>query len=419
MKLPSWSWNAGGLALALVAGVMIGRGTGGGSQADAASGNDGVPPRPGSRAEAGGALGDGVSATRRERDSDSVVSGRRTSAAGLQSILDSASRIDRTQRLLAFLDRLPDGEFASVYEKLRDDPGSNLLRSERSLLLQAWAERDPYAVTSYLQENGAEDWERENVLGSWAAADPQAAFAWALDAPDGGDVNNWVVGAIRGAAATDPMIARDLLGQIESSETRRNALRNIEEHVTRFGYDYAEGWIAGVSDEGMRNEASRRFADELAELDPVRAGDWNAMIADTNTRRDVSETVSDRWARQDLDSAKAWVNSLPEDTRTEAAEGVARHYARQDPAEAAVWLASLGNNPDLDGAKRIFVDEAFRNAPEVSMNFVANIADERSRTKSYYRYIGEWMRRDEASAKAWTESNAQSLPSGVVKRYLR
>ena len=158
------------------------------------------------------------------------------------------------------------------------------------------------------------------------------------------------------------------------------------------------------------------LAGDLASLEPTRAGAWNASIKDTAVRRDVSETVSDRWAAVDLNAARQWVERLPEDTRTEAAEGVARHYARQDPQQAAQWLTGLGTNPDLDGARRILIEESFRADPVTSLGFVANLADPQAREAYYNRLVKGWLRQDADAARNWVQQNATILPSGVVRR---
>jgi hypothetical protein len=187
----------------------------------------------------------------------------------------------------------------------------------------------------------------------------------------------------------------------------------------QYGFEYATTWIAGVGDQGVRNRAAREMARDLANLDPAQAGQWNAAMTDVETRRDVSETVADRWARADLAAARTWVEGLPEDTKSEAAEGIARRYAREDPAAAAQWLTGLGNNPDLDGARRILIEESFRNSPQTSLEFVSSISDVRSQEGYYHRYLGGWMREDEAAARQWLNSHAQALPERVVARFNR
>lgn len=405
--------KAGGLALALGAGVMIGRFS---------------APVPAASADATSARASTRSASRDTPDGqEPVARARRTRGAAdraanrgadgdLASIMASTSRLDRTQRLLAFLDRLPADRFAAVYDEFRNSPAAELRGSERSLILQAWAERDPLAALSFLQEKGAQDWERETAVATWAANDPQAAFAWAGAAADEGEVNNWLLGATRGIAATNPELARDYIARLDG-RTRDQALNAVRPYVLQYGFDYATSWISGVDDPAVRNRAARSMAEDLADLDPLQAGRWNAALTDTETRRDVSETVADRWARADLDAARGWVEGLPEDTKSEAAEGVARHYARQDPAAAARWLAGLGDNPDLDGARRILIDESFRRSPQVSLESVATLSDPRAREGFYWRYVSGWMRRDADAARGWIQSNSQALPPQLVRRF--
>lgn len=410
--LPRWTLTAGGLALALTAGIMIGRTSSGSTASGDSESASSTAGQPGlADSPTGGTLAE--RALRRKAAAAAMTPER--AAADLQNILDSTSRLERTQKLLAFLDRLPTDQFGSVYGNLRDSPMANLLGSERSLILQAWAERDPNAALGFLQEKGAQDWERETAVSTWAAKDPDAAFAWALTAPDEGRINNWQLGAARGIAATNPELARDYLMKMEG-DTRDRALGAMQPYVMQYGFDYAASWIAGVGDQGLKSRAENVMARDLTNLDPARAGQWNAAIADTNTRRDVSETVSDAWARTDLNGAKSWVESLPENTKSEAAEGVARHYAQQDPTAAAQWLASLGNNPDLDGARQIFVEESFGRSPQASLDFVSNISNQDLRNRSYWRQVNRWMRDDAAAAKSWVAKNSAILPAQLVQR---
>ncbi|MGB6220243.1 hypothetical protein [Haloferula sp.] len=414
-KLPSWTWTATAIPVALIAGILLGRST---TSSEPASEKDStaIPSRNApTRSDLSSASGS--SASKRSTSNRDVSAD--TSQLQLTAILESSSRLDRTQRLIAFLDRLPTDQFTSVYAEIANSPMANIRGSERSLILQAWSERDPMAAIGYLEENGAADWERETTLGTWAALDPAGAFAWASTSEDDGGTNNWMLGAMRGIAATSPELARDYLMQMENGETRNRSLKSMQAYVMQYGSDYAENWIAGISDPEIQNRASHELADDLTELDPVRAGEWNARIEDTRTRRSISETVSDRWARQDVEGARRWVESLPEDTRTEAAEGVARHYARQDPVAAADWLQGLGNNPDYDGARQTLIREAYRQNPETSLSFISNISDESERNKSYDRYLRDWIRKDSDSAMNWAQTNQASLPEKIVNRYLR
>ncbi|MFC7336683.1 hypothetical protein ACFQY0_05810 [Haloferula chungangensis] len=414
-KLPSWTLTATSVPLALIAGIMLGRSSSGESDATASSSdapNRNIPTRSGLSGD------DSGSASKRDGSSRSSSSDDSTRQQ-LTAILESSSRLERTQRLLAFLDRLSTDQFASVYEELSDSPMANIRGSERSLILQAWAERDPMSAIAHLEENGADDWERETTLSTWAAIDPAGAFAWAASSEDDGGTNNWMVGTMRGIAATSPELARDFLTQMPDDRTRSRSLETMQGYVMQYGSEYAENWIAGISDSDLKNRASRYLANDLARLDPERAAQWSATITDPNTLREVSEDISESWARQDVESAKSWVMTLPDGARGEAVEGVASQYARQDPTAAAEWLNSLGNSPAYDDAREEVVRASYRQDPATSLNYISNIASERERNRNYERYLGDWMRRDADSARDWALNNQTVLPQNVVDRYLR
>lgn len=407
-----WIFKVGGLALTLGAGVLIGRVSAPEGSSATASGNS-----PDGASEGGARLSLAERAQQR-RAGDSRDATRNVDRT-LGNILEATSRLERTQRLLAFLDRLPADQFSSVYEELRNSPSANLSGSERSLVLQAWAERDPLGAVAYLQTSeSTNDGERETALASWAAKDPQGAFAWASSAADEGEVNNWLLGATRGIAAADPLLARDYIVQLEG-RTLDRAIDAVESFVTQMGYDYTASWIAGLPDEAMRNQASREMASDLAQADPAQAARWSEAVTDPDTRRDVSQTIANRWAREDVTAARAWAERLPDDSRSAAVQGITRQYARQDPAAAAQWIAGLGNSPEYERTRQIFIEESFRSSPESSLNFVGSLQDRGQQQEYYQRYLGDWLRRDNGAAVEWINSNMNQIPRNVLNRLER
>jgi len=403
---------AGTGLVALVAGVIIGRiapASGGGGDKE-----EGVPSllarhsdrsAEGSSDKAGAA---GRGSNKNEKAADKEIG----------SILEASSSLERTQRLLAFLDKLPADKFEGVYDEFRNNPLARVRESELSLVLQAWADRDPHAALGFLQTKGAQDWERETAVSTWAGKDPQAAFEWAKITPDTGRVNNWVLGAMRGIAATNPDLARDYLAGLEG-DTRDRSLNALQPYVTQYGFDYAKSWISGVQDPDFRNVVARNMARDLANLDMEQATAWTATLTDADTRRSVAGTVSDAWARTDVNAAKAWVDSLPPEIKVRGVEGVSRYYAQSDPVAAANWLNGMGNGPEVDRAKTIYVEETFRGSPQTSLDYVSNVSDKGNRERLYWRFTTEWARRDPASAKQWVNANANRVPQDLVNRLNR
>jgi hypothetical protein len=136
------------------------------------------------------------------------------------------------------------------------------------------------------------------------------------------------------------------------------------------------------------------------------------------TRRDASEVVSEIYAQQNLDGAKLWAESLPQDTMTEAAEGVTKYLARKDPAEAAIWLRSLGDDPDLDGARIRFLQETGKQDPQTALENVSTLSRPKDQERYYRDILNRWHKTDGNAATAWATKNSDFLPEKALKGIL-
>ena len=101
----------------------------------------------------------------------------------------------------------------------------------------------------------------------------------------------------------------------------------------------------------------------------------------------------------------------------EAAEGIARQMARQDPERTASWLDSLGDNPDLDGARRIFLSESTDRDPQVALENVYTLSKESDQAKMYSHILSRWSRNNKDDARLWVIDNSATLPDNLVKKY--
>jgi len=329
---------------------------------------------------------------------------------------------DCNARIRHFLDyaaRLSSDDFPLIAAELADGPMRDLRRSEYAILISEWAARDPFAASEYYKENAKSDWEREAVLSEWAARDPQAAFDWAASTPEAGKVNNWISGAMKGIAASDPDLAARLLDAMDPSPTRDHSMRNSAVSIAALGTDRAAAWLSSISDDALRQSAAWMIAAPLARSDPADAGNWVAAIPDPNARSGAAKVVAQRWARTDLEAARSWVDALPSDTQPKAAEGVAWEFGQNDPQAGADWLASLGNGPELDAARRQFLDASYKDHPETAANMVSSISDPKLRDKYFYRVLGRWASRDRNAARDWIAANSTLVPPSLQKRMAR
>jgi hypothetical protein len=333
----------------------------------------------------------------------------------LSDVLNVGNRIERTRQMIAFIDRIDNSEIADIVQNFREAGWVDYNRSEFSMLICAWMDRDPFTAISFLDQNETDGWTRKTAISAWAADSPKEAANAIRGLEDSGEVNDWVVGLIEGMARNDPDGALLALKDIEDSNTKNQAIREILPEVVIRGAEFAGKWIEKIRDPKLQRDTAKRLASSLARRDPESASDWIRNMTTVATRRDASEVVSEIYAQQDLDGAKLWAESLPQDTMTEAAEGVAKYLARKDPVEAAIWLRSLGNDPDLDGARFRFLQETGQQEPQTALENVSTLSRPKDQERYYRDILNRWHKTDQTAAIAWATANSEFLPEKVLK----
>jgi hypothetical protein len=333
----------------------------------------------------------------------------------MAEILNTSNRVERTRQLIQFIDQLDPSEYEGIVSGFRESGWVDYNRSEYVMLISAWMSQDPHSAIDYFEQSEPDGWSRKTAIAAWAAQDPEAA-AGAIDGlKDEGDVNDWIVGLAQGMARNDPAGALQTLQRLPADETRKQAIRTILPEVVSRGTDFAGEWVEMIEEPKLQREAATRLARPLADRDPVAAAEWIREINTVGARRDASEVVADVYAANDIEGAKLWTESLPLDTMTEAAEGVAKHLARQDPAEAAQWLQNLGDDPDLDGARVLFLREAGSQDPQIALDSVPTLSKSSDQERYYRDILKTWSKTDKQAAIAWAIDNAATLPPKIVK----
>ncbi|MFT6863663.1 MAG: hypothetical protein ACJAVK_002224 [Akkermansiaceae bacterium] len=336
----------------------------------------------------------------------------------LSDILNVGNRLDRTRQMLDYIDRLDESQITGIIESFREAGWVDYNRGEYSMLISAWMDRDPFKAIAYLDKNDADGWTRKIAISSWASDNPIDAAAAIKGLEDEGKVNDWMVGLIEGIARNDPEGALQALADLPGGHTKNEAIRKILPEVVARGAEFAGDWIEQIDEPKLQRETAKRLAHSLARKDPESASDWIRNMTKVDTRRDASEIVSEIYAQQDLAGAKEWASSLPQDTMTEAAEGVAKYLAREDPVEAARWLQGLGDDPDLDGARFRFLQEASRQDPQTALENVSTLSRSNDQERYYHDILNRWRKQDQGAAVAWALAHSESLPPKVLKGIL-
>lgn len=332
--------------------------------------------------------------------------------ARFESIVRGENPYERNRALLAFLDRLAPEDFESVVDHFRALGITEERLGEYGLILAAWAKVDPLAALAYAKAKTDNPFAARAILASWATEDSAAAIRWAQNNHQGDGANPWLIGVIRGIAATDIEGAASLLKSMPRSVERGEALDALLPHLLAKGNESTRTWIASIDDDALRNGAMMRAAEAMAKIDPAGTVAWLMENPGEALDRRLDD-VFGIWAKQDEAAARSALNTLPTgEIRSDALRGVVTRLALSKPNEA---VALMDQYPDEvnDRTVRNFIWHSFGKDPAAALGEVSRIGDEDRRNEMYRRAMGAWMRRDATAAKAWL--NANPLPESVTR----
>lgn len=359
-----------------------------------------------------------LAAKRGERSSADKTGAPATAVERMQAALRSTDPLERSRAWLAFLDQIAPGEFESVTDAFRAAGVDPSRMGEYAMLLTAWAKTDPVAALEYAKANTGSPFARQTILATWATTDPDSALRWAEQNHEGEGANPWMVGIIRGLAATDPDRATSLMGAMPRSQERGEALDAILPTILERGNQATRDWIAGIGDETLRDGAIMRAAERLAQSDPAGTAAWLAANPGEAANRRLDDVVS-LWMQKDKDAAVGYYQNLPRgEARTNALRGLVTSMAVNDPRAAADFLER--NSADTnDRVYQQFVWHSFGEAPDLAANYINRITDPDERSGTYRRMLDAWLRRDEAAARQWINGSASQLPADVQQQLSR
>jgi hypothetical protein len=246
-----------------------------------------------------------------------------------------------------------------------------------SSAVSKWSEVEPVAAAHFVDAIGTSGLDLtmtfSSIAASWASQDPAAALAWAQQHPDGFG-NQALQGAINGWWRKDP--------------------------------GAAEAYVAALPDAGGR-EMAACLASALFRADPVHAREWISQLPSLQARQAADSAIAQLWATDDPAAATRWAAQLPADEGGFSAGAAAALWAKQDPAAAGDFLNSLGGTM-RDGAVVSFSAVTALENPSVGLTWASTIGDPKMRADTEERIVGEWLRQDEAAARAWIQNS--SLP---------
>lgn len=261
----------------------------------------------------------------------------------------------RAHRLHRLLGRLDSAELAVLFDRVvrvddRDRRGMVL-----GALLARWAALDPAAaaeaVRPYLDRYRATvraDWRGVEVAVSdaWAEAQPEAALAEAMTAPNAAWARNTARIAIQTLAEGDPARQLDMLAHLPANRLRAEMCESVIKELAAKDTAAAEEWLDSLPEPRQRARVQAEILGKLAERDPAaglaRFAALAPDLAPGTAGTLLIGSVLRAAAKKDPAAALAAAGGLPEALRSPAIGAVLVGWAGEKPAEALEWAAANG-----------------------------------------------------------------------------
>jgi hypothetical protein len=163
---------------------------------------------------------------------------------------------------------------------------TNMQETVLPTLAQSMAEREPLRALELVSTLGesARGKATNNVLTTWANAEPADAAAW-----------------------------------VEKQPPQSSLYQSVAEAWVSQDLPATTQWVNGLADGSMKDEVILRVVSRFQSRNPQVAVTWIEGISDEAKRVEASKNLARTWSRNDRTAARSWIESaaLPESVKTE------------------------------------------------------------------------------------------------------
>ena len=296
------------------------------------------------------------------------------------------------------LDRVPPSELVAMLDELREsDNQSPQARALKRVLYDRWAHDQPLAALQYALAHETNPRLKEQIIHHAFARLAERNLSEALDAFGGLETRRQREEAIASMAHHTnleglPSLAESLMNGspnapiealfrvwAERDPGREGILELASTGGTRAVHAALEGMAMSdpMSVLPMANqlgpEGIRVALEAISHADPSLAATAFDELPPGPHRNDLARQIAHRMAREDIQSALAWTDTLDATTKRGAMEEVSREWARQDPQSAAEHALALSDRH----LQREIVSEAThqwaRDNPSAALEWANNL----------------------------------------------
>lgn len=256
------------------------------------------------------------------------------------------------------------------------------------------------------------------ALGRWAKDDPIGALEWVRE--NGEKFPDLVTeeaksAVISGAAAQDPKLALQLIGELklkESSQAVRSitaAAKTPEERSATLAAlrDYAATLTDQTERERLMDSAVSSLAESAAKDGFQSGSQWisNAGFS-AKELENLSENLSYNVKSPETGQWIEWLGEkLPADKADNRIRDMVRHWTQRDYRAAGTWLASVADGPTKQAAVRSYAETVARYDPQTAAQWALTLPAGEKRAQTLKQIHHRWPKDDAEGAAAFAREH--------------
>lgn len=276
-----------------------------------------------------------------------------------------------------------------------------------------WASEDPEAAGKWLadqpQWNNRAEFARA-IAREWAAKDPRAAAAFALEEMPAGKPLLCTMETIAGKwAETDPGAALDWTATLKPSALRHAACIQIMKAWAKGEPQAAADYLTAFPQGELKDEMVEPVVQQWAQTEPRKAVALAQQIGATPERQSATLAALHLWGKSDPDAAARYLYEIPAgEPKEHLIASVSRSLVERDAQRALQWAAGFPDPSDRREALYHTVSSWASQNPEAAAAYALAIADPETRDRVAPDVAGQWADTSPESAARW----AAGLPEG-------
>ena len=333
----------------------------------------------------------------------------------LDTILADTDPTERSTRLQAYAQSVPDEKIADAVTDLAQKAPTEESQAAISVLINRWVKADPDGARASITaatDPRVQYMLTHGVFTALGASDPANALQLAQQLTSEPLRDLAEAAVVQEAAKQDPATALKLYNQAHISGPALGAI--FMEWGDR-DLNGATQALLALPHGDDRINVVRFMAHRLSQKDPAAGLTWLDSLPPECSDAMSRQMLVGTWAARDPRAASQYVSAakdaLPPDQYGAIAYALAAGWSQTDPKGAATWAQSLSGD-DQRTAMQVALANWGRTDPKSAAAFLATASvDPLTRSEAASTLIHAWMKSDPQAAMAWV--NAQPADSGV------